>query len=217
MADYMNGMQRYLALTGMSAKSLSPQIADPTASFDVQIKAICVTLGVPYRVFMGIEEGVVSGDQATKAWAGRLANRQARYVTPMIINPVIQRLIDLGVVAPTAEPRGWCVEWPNLMELSATEQADVAAKRTEAFAKYVGGGVDALIPPMEYLTTICGMTDAEAESIVEASIEHIAQIDDDEEIVPGRLPKPPEVEKDPLIVKQGDKIVPRESLKKKEA
>ena len=92
MAAYMNGLQRYLALTGMTAKSLAPQIADPTASFEVLIKAICVTIGVPYRVFMGIEEGVVSGDQATKAWNGRIANRQTRYITPMLIDPVLQTL-----------------------------------------------------------------------------------------------------------------------------
>lgn len=210
MQDYMNGLQRYLAMTGMSAKSLAPQIADPTASFDVQIKAICITLGVPYRVFMGIEEGVVSGDQATKAWAGRLANRQNRYVTPMLINPVIQRLMDYGVLAPTAEPRGWTVEWPNLMELTALEKAEVAAKRTEAFAKYVGGGVDVLIPPLEYLTTICGMTDEEARAIVDASIEHIDKIEVDEETIPGRppVPEPEPQEKPDVVLKPGDKLVP---------
>lgn len=193
MFDYMNGLQRYLALTGMSAKSLAPQIADPTQSFEVQVKAICITLGVPYRVFMGIEEGVVSGDQATKAWEGRLANRQARYVTPMIINPVLQRLVDYGVLPPPAKPRGWEVAWPDMGAPSEMEQAEVASKKTEAFAKYVGGGVDVLIPPMEFLTLICGLEDDVAESIINAAVEHIETIDE-EETTPGRAPPPPELE-----------------------
>jgi hypothetical protein len=193
MFDYMNGLQRYLALTGMSAKSLAPQISDPTPSFEVQVKAMCITLGVPYRVFMGIEEGVVSGDQATKAWDGRLANRQCRYVTPMVIDPVIQRLIDFGILRPTAEPQGWTVEWPDLTAPSDKDKAEVAKARTEAFAKYVGGGVDGLIPPLEFLTIICGLDDDVAQSIIEAAIEHIHGIADDEEVMPSRVPVPEEL------------------------
>lgn len=188
--SYMNGLDRYMALENMSAKSLAPQVADPTNHFEVQIKAICVTLGVPYRVFLGIEEGVVSGDQATKAWAERLRNRQARYVTPMIINPVIQRLIDYGVLAPTAEPRGWTTEWPELMVLTAEEKAKVAGLVTDALSKYMQGGVDALIPPLQYLTQVCGMTDESARAILEAAIEHIDDVEADSETVPGRLTDP---------------------------
>lgn len=193
MFDYMNGMQRYINLVGMSAKSLSPQVADPTASFESQIKAICVTLGVPYRVFMGIEEGVVAGDQATNAWEGRLKNRQTRYVTPMIIDPVLQRLIDFGVLPPTKEPSGWTVEWPDQTEPTEDETATVAVKKTEAMAKYVGGGVDVLVPPLEFLTLILGMDDDTAMSILDAAVERIGEIDN-EEVVPGRVPTPPELQ-----------------------
>lgn len=175
MFDYMNGLQRYLALTGMTAKSLAPQIADPKASFEVQVKAMCIILGVPYRVFVGIEEGVVSGDQATRAWDSRLASRQARYVTPMLIDPVLQRLVDYGVLRAPVKPQGWSVEWPDLTSPSEVERADVLVKKTEAFAKYVGGGVDTLIPPLEYLTKICGMEQDTAHSILEAAIEHIEE------------------------------------------
>lgn len=218
MADYMNGLQRYLALTGMNAKSLAPQIADPASTFDVQIKAICVVLGVPYRVFMGIEEGVVSGDQATEAWAGRLMNRQTRYVTPMLINVVIQRLIDYGVLAATAKPRGWQVEWPDLMEMSADDKAGTAVKRTQAFAQYVSAGVDVLVPPMEYLTTVHGFTEKEAKAITAAATAHITDVQEHNQDdtgngppVPGREPKapvPPPEPPAPVKIKPGEKLVP---------
>jgi hypothetical protein len=196
MFNYMNGLQRYIALTGMSAKSLAPQLAEPTSSFDVQIKSICIIIGVPYRVFMGIEEGVIAGDQATKAWNGRLSNRQERYVTPMLINPALQRLVDYGVLKPPAEPQGWEVEWPDITAPSEKEKAEVATIKTEALAKYVAGSVDVLIPPMEFLTLVCGLDDETAESILGAAIEHIEGIEDDDEVVPARLPKPPELEGD---------------------
>jgi hypothetical protein len=177
MSDYMNGLQRYLALTGMSAKSLAPQIVDPTASFEVQIKAICINICVPYRVFMGIEEGVVSGDQATKAWDSRIASRQQRYVSPMIIDPVIQRLIDYGVIAPTKEPCDWTIEWPDITVPGEKDKAEVAAKRTEALAKYVAGGVDAIIPLMEFLTVVCGFDEDIATSIIESAVKEEIDIE----------------------------------------
>ena len=194
MFNYMNGLQRYIALSGMSAKSLAPQISDPSSSFEIQIKAMCVIIGVPYRVFMGIEEGVVSGDQATKAWAGRLANRQARYVTPCVVDPVLQRLVDYGALKPTVEPQGWTVEWPDLTAPDEKEKAVVATQRTEALAKYIGGGVDTLIPPLEYLTLILGFENDTAKAILKSAIDHIGGIADDDEIVPARVPTPPELE-----------------------
>lgn len=194
MQDYMNGLQRYLALTGMTAKSLAPQIADPTPSFEVQIKAICITIGVPYRVFMGIEEGVVSGDQATRAWNGRLKNRQGRYVTPMIIDRVIQRLVMYGALAPPAEVNGWTTEWPDLDEQGENERAETAVKKTEALARYVGGGVDTLVPPLEFLTRILGIPKEVAEAIIEAAIDHIGLVEDEDETAPGRLAPPPELD-----------------------
>ena len=194
MAAYQNGLQRYIALEGMAAKSLAPQIADPTNSFEVAIKAICVTIGVPYRVFMGVEEGVVSGDQATKAWDSRLRKRQEDYVTPRVINPVLQRLVDYGALPPTAEPMGWTVTWPDLSTPSELDKAEVGGKRTQALAAYVSGNVDTLVPPLEYFTVVLGMEKDEAEALVEAAVEHIGEIEDEDTITPGRLPVPEELE-----------------------
>jgi len=216
MYKYMNGLQRYIALTGMSAKSLSPQIADPTSSFEAQVKAICIILGVPYRVFMGIEEGVVAGNAATEAWNGRLTNRQARYVTPMLIDPIIQRLIDYGVVQVPAEPRAWVVEWPDLTSPSEKERAEVAGLKTEAFAKYTGGGVDALVPPLEYLTIICGLEEEVAKTIIDAALVHIKSIDNDEELTPGRVPAPPELTEVPAEVVE-DEVTPGKTKPKAKA
>jgi len=179
MFDYMNGLQRYIATSSMTAKSLAPQIADPTPTFEAQLKAICVTLGVPFRVFMGIEEGVVSGDQATKAWNSRLVKRQGNYVTPMLIDPVLQRLVDFGAIKPTKEPHGWTVVWPDLSASGEKDKAEVALIRTQAFAKYMGGGVGNLIPAMEYLTLIHGLPEDVAEAIMKAAVKQVTDMDDE--------------------------------------
>jgi len=180
MFNYMNSLQRYIATTGMTAKSLAPQIADPSKSFEVQIKAICITLGVPYRVFMGVEEGVVAGNAATNAWISRLVNRQERYITPCIIDVALQRLIDIGVLEATVVPQGWIVEWPDLTAPSETERAEISVRKTEAMAKFVTGGVDTLMPPYEFLTLVLGMPEDVAEAVMAAALTHIEGIQDDE-------------------------------------
>jgi len=181
MEDYMNGLQRYIQLSGMTTKSLAPQIADPTNAFEVQIKVICVTLGVPYRVFMGIEEGVVSGDQATKAWNGRLINRQHRYVTPMLIDPVLQRLVDYGILAAPAEPRGWTVDWPDITSPDEADRAKIALTKIQTLAAYITSGSDTLVPPMEFLTKIWGLEEDAAEAILETALDIIERGDDPED------------------------------------
>lgn len=173
MEDYMNGLQRYLALNGMSAKSLSPQVVDPSKQIEVQIQAICVQLDIPQRVFLGSERGELASSQDSTAWNGRVASRQQLHVTPRIIVPFVSRLITLGILpVPT---QGFHVVWPSLDKISAEQEATIAAKRTEALAKYIAGNVEAVMPPLDFLTRIMGFSVEEAQAIVEAAMEAIAE------------------------------------------
>ncbi len=98
MENYMNGLQRYLALMGMSAQSLAPQVVSPVDQINVQIEAICICLGIPKRVFMGSERGELASSQDDAAWNDRLKGRQNSYITPRIIIPFVDRLIAVGVL-----------------------------------------------------------------------------------------------------------------------
>ena len=80
--------------------------------------------------------------------------------------------IEEKVASQMPEPKGYSITWPNLDELSAIEQAAVALQRTEAMAKFVGGGVEAIMPVMDYLTREMHYTTEEAEAIlVEAKLD----------------------------------------------
>lgn len=173
MEQYMNGLQRYFSLAGMSAKSLSPQVVDPSPQIEVQLDAICIKLGIPKRIFMGSERGELASTQDSDAWDKRIQRRQKRYITPRIIVPFINRLIWAGVLPEPAE--SYCVEWPDLSEADANEQADIGLKRTQAMAAYVAGGVDVLIEPQNYLTKVIGFTEDEAEEIEEATVSHVEE------------------------------------------
>lgn len=182
--EYSSGLQRYLALAGVNVKSLAPQVADPKGHLEMQIRFICITLGVPYRIFMGSEEAKLASAQDMKTWNKRVAKRQTEYVSPMVLRPFVDRLIAYGVLP---EPKEYFVEWPDLNVPSEKDEAEVSKEKTEALAKYVGGNVDNLIPPKEFLMMVMKMSEEEAEAI-EAASGQWAGMEEDEEVEPDTTP-----------------------------
>lgn len=164
MEDYYAGLKRYLALSGFSANSIAPQVVDPTPQIERQLEAISLTLGIPNQILIGNQVGELrAATESRMEWNGRLQSRRTGYVTPRLIVPFIDRLIATGVLP---RPSGYSVMWPEPETLMPSEQAEIAAKRTEAISKYVQSGIEALIPPMDYLTRELGYTDEEAQSVI---------------------------------------------------
>ena len=106
MEQYMNGLQRYFGLEGMSAKSIAPQVVEPNKQIEAQLDAVCIELGIPKRVFMGSERGELASSQDADTWNDRLKDRQDNVVTPNIVIPFVNRLISLGILP---KPEGYQV------------------------------------------------------------------------------------------------------------
>ena len=176
--DYSNGLQRYMATTGLSAKSLAPQVADPTKHVETNMRAIAITLGIPYRIFLGTEEAKLASSQDVKTWNKRINRRQDKYISPLIIRPFIDRLIATGILPAPTDEFSYTVDWPDLNAPTDQDKAENAKTIAEALAKYLGGGVDAMIPPAEWLTMFMGRTPQEVERLMEAAEERI----DDEDL-----------------------------------
>lgn len=163
---YMNGLQRYIATSGMKANSLSVQVADPSPQLDVQLKLIASAISVPWRIFIGSEAGQLASEQDTRTWNRRIGRRRNNYVTPCIILPFINRLIEMGVMkAP--ESGNICVEWNDLNTPSDADRATVAEGMSNAIVKYVASGASEFIPPFHFLTLVLGLSDDEAQSVIE--------------------------------------------------
>jgi hypothetical protein len=185
MDQYMNGMQRYISLVGMTAKSLSPQVADPSAHVEIQMKLIASALGIPWRIFIGSEAAQLASSQDMKAWNRRINRRRNEYVTPFIIRPLIDRLMLFGPLPETAE---YEIKWPDLNTPTDLEKAEVADKITAALSKYVTTGIDAMVPPFHYLTLVLKMTDEEANGILKEAGDRIEELMPDDDLL---LPPPP--------------------------
>lgn len=151
MQDYMQRLQRYLAIQGMTAKTLSPVVSDPTAHVNARIEAICIKLNVPVRVFRGSERGELASSQDDSAWNDRVKLRQRVYNTPRLVVPLVSRLIKIGVLP---EPKEWFCDWPDIDSPSDQEVATVASTIVTALAAYVAGNIEAIMPAEYFLVNV---------------------------------------------------------------
>lgn len=176
MREYHGGLKRYLALTGISAKTMSPAIADPTPHLNLQLQVISLTIRCPLRTFLGTEQGVLAGAQDSIAWAGRLETRREKHIDSKIIRQLIDRLIAMEVLpVPNGDDGEWQykIKWKELSGLDEGTKAAIISQKTAALAQYVGGQVDNLIPPVDYFVHIFGMSRDEAQDIIDSAEKHI--------------------------------------------
>lgn len=169
---YSNGLQRYLALTGVKARALEIQVADPNPHVKVQLTAIALSLGCPLRIFLGSEEAKLASSQDAITWNKRLAKRCNNYLTPYVLRPLIDRLIEAGAISQPTSEEGYHVEWSDLNTPTEDDKASLAQKRSQALAMYTSSGADTLMPPRQFFIFVLGMSDKEADSILEAAQEY---------------------------------------------
>jgi hypothetical protein len=165
---WANGLQRYLALTGVSAKSLAPQVSDPSNHVETFVTVIAIAMGIPKRVFFGSEEAKLASGQDVRTWNRRLGLRQDHYLTPMVVRPFVERLLAVGAL-PATSTGDFEIYWPDLNTTTDQEKAQVALARTQALVQYVAGGVAMMMRPYEYLTMIHGMNPKEVDQIAQAA------------------------------------------------
>lgn len=164
---YSQGMQRYMRLVGMTAKSLAPQVADPTNHLIQQYQYICSTIKAPLKIFMGTDAASATSSEDRQMWNGRLASRQKLYLNPRVIKPFVNRLISTGVL-PSTKKGTFVIKWKDLNALSDSDKADRALKLAQSVLQYVTSGSHALVSPKMFFTQILQFTDKEADALIEA-------------------------------------------------
>ena len=165
---YSNGLQRYLAIQGMTAKPMAPQVADPKGHLEVQLQSVAITLNIPIAVLLGNVLGQSASIQEMRNWNKRLTKRQDKYLSPLVVRPFFDRLIAFGVLPKPA--KSYSIFWPDLAAPTDSDKADIALKQTQSFAQYVGGNVSQLIEPESYLTEIHKMPVEVVAAIMEATM-----------------------------------------------
>ena len=162
---YTHNLERYMKLQGIDVQNLAPAVADPTAHADIQLKIISIATGIPKRIFEGSERGELSSSQDTEAWDDLMDGRRMNHNEPVILRPLIDRLISKGVLKGAVD--GYNIEWPDLSAPSDKDKAETGRIRSEALAKYLSSPDAQLIMPLKaFLAEIMDIGEEKVERIM---------------------------------------------------
>ena len=170
--EFQNSFQNAFVTKGMSAKAVPPAVADPTPHIKAKIDDICMLIGVPVPVFLGYEIGEQASEENKIAWKERIAHRQRYRGTFGIILPLVDRLIQVGVLP---KPVRYRVEWADMNSLSEEQGAKLAGLWTDVLTKALAGGLfdSGLFQPLDFYTAIMRMTADEAKAILAKGIKWV--------------------------------------------
>lgn len=142
--EMVHGLRRTMLAQGLDPEILEGSLQDPSAIVDVLIKLISIATGIPKRILEGSERGELSSSQDERTWGRWIASRQRNFVEPVILRPVIHRLVYAGVL-PVPKTGRYCVTWKPLVEPTENEAADTATKVAEALE-----AVGAVVSPEDF-------------------------------------------------------------------
>lgn len=165
--NYTQGLDRNLFLKGMTAKTLAPQIIDPTPFERACITRICIALNIPESIFLGTQTGTKAGDKDESGWDDIMEHRFNFVVKPRIIVPFVDRLINIGILSEPAPENGYKIKVNGLHTQSESDKADVVQKTIAAIAQYEMSGASSFIAPLDLLTRIMDYSEEEALQIIE--------------------------------------------------
>lgn len=162
----MNGLQKQMILSGFNASQLAPSVVDPQSFLDLQLMLIAVKLAIPMRVLKGTERGELASSQDDAAWNDRVKSYQNMVCTPRYVAPLVDRLINLGVLP---EPKQVLCEWPDITSQTALDRVNVGKAKIEALGMYVGQNVESVLPPKDAYLEL-GFTDERADAILAEAV-----------------------------------------------
>jgi hypothetical protein len=194
MENLINTMQRWIATSGMSLKTLAPSVSDPTPHIDKKIEAICVYIPCPQRVFMGSERGQLASGQDDSQFNDELRSRQHIHITPRIICAFTDRCIMCGIL-PEPGDDGYVIEWPDLDSLGEQAKATLFLTLVQGLAAAIQGGIDQMYTPRDILTKLMGVDEEQADAILDDAAKAVEdKMKEDAALADkhGMVPEPPE-------------------------
>ncbi len=129
--EYQHQLRRVLRTRGVSVKNLGSDVPDPKNLFEVQISCLSGATGIPKRILTGSEAGQLASEQDRNNWADRVNERRKSFGEPVIIKPLIRKLVGAGIL-PSIEEEDLKIVWPDAFKLSPLERKQAVAQTARA-------------------------------------------------------------------------------------
>lgn len=127
--ELYHDLRRHIAVQGGELSWLAGEPPDPTGAHDLFMTLFAVGCGIPKRILFGSETGERASTEDQKTWLGQIAERQERFAEPVMLRPLVDRLIEHGALPKPSQ--GYEVTWPNLFETPAKEIAETSKLTAE--------------------------------------------------------------------------------------
>ncbi len=129
--EYQHQLRRFIRTRGVEITDLGGKVADPRGVFSTQIALISAASGIPQRILLGAEAGQLASAQDRANWAVRVEERRELFAQPVVLNPLVRRLVFAGVI-PVPVTLSW--KWPDAFKQSPLERAQTSAQRARTLA-----------------------------------------------------------------------------------
>ena len=144
------------------------EIVDPTGLVMLNVALIAATTNIPQRILIGSERGELASSQDAVAWDRHIAGRQRNFAEPLLLRPLVNRLVYAGVL-PKPASGAYVVQWPELSEPDAQGEATVAKTYAEALEKAAAGG-DTMVDLAAFVQTFVRGLDAKTAVVAKPAL-----------------------------------------------
>lgn len=170
--EWLHDFKRHLRLRGVKVESIAPQVSDPSAAVDVQLKLISACTGIPTRILLGSERGELASSQDEKNWLDKITFRRTNYCEPFLMRPFVDRMIETGNLPEVPQ---YSIRWPELIDSSELDRAQARDRNTTALTKYADSlAAQGIFPPEFFLSKIMGLDGEDVKQIIEEVKKYLA-------------------------------------------
>jgi len=118
--EFIQNFDRILS-TPAEIDPIDNSVDNPMPHLDANYQSIAAATDIPKSILTGEDRADTASEDDFSQYKSYIAQRRNNYAGPVIIEPLIQRLIDTGVI-PEPEGDGFTIEWPPLDELSPLQE-----------------------------------------------------------------------------------------------
>ncbi|EKK3986084.1 DUF1073 domain-containing protein [Cronobacter sakazakii] len=134
-AEVNSGNDVLLTTQGASVTPLVTSVADPSPTYDVNLKTFAASVDIPSRILVGNQSGERASTEDQIYFNARCQSRRADL--SFDIEDMVDKLIDLQILKPVAK---FSIVWDDLNEQSSSDKLDSASKMSDINQKTLATG-----------------------------------------------------------------------------
>ena len=152
-----SSLERFIFSQGADVNVLNHPVVAPDKHASVILEQIAGAVGIPKRILVGSERGELASTQDETQWLGRIKERREQFAEPMILRPLIDRFIEIGLL-PTPMEDDYHIIFPELTNISEKDRAEIRFKNSQALVGYANSmSAQTIVPEEQFMDEIMGM------------------------------------------------------------